>query len=267
MWRLLIAIPALAVTLFPSLATAAEGGTNLALCEAGRAAASVHEAAQELADHVADGYSEQYPGAVAITRSLAAVASTLDAQLRESEPARVAYFDAWAAFQQSLRRSPLPRDPALRSVLSPYRQSAAELEAHLGCEPEVDRIAMVPCSSIPVAHLLAVVSEQVRAYIAERYAESYSDQAEVAAELAASSRHLHEVLHDLEVVIPATLGVYRTLVTSFVGSALTDTEDPADVAVKARLAALGDAISHFEPLVASCHASAGEAAGAEHEHP
>lgn len=254
----------LSVLVLPSVGFAEEDH-HLVLCGALEPSAALRGGARELADHLGSGYTASHPSAVVLGVAAADIAASLDSRLHAVEPAYRAFFEAWDAFDQGIRRSPLPRDPALRSVLPGYKRAVGDLRALLGCVPPADERAMIPCSAIPIAHLLAVVGGQVHEYLAERHAETYPDQVAAAAELGSTAKALHEVLHDLEIAVPGTRGAWDTLATALDGSALTDTDEPEDVEVKTRLARVGELVANLEGFVASCHVAAAAEATA-HDH-
>ena len=244
----------------------AEESAGLAQCGVAAPAREARDRARELADFVAEAHAGSYPAAVALARSTAEITAVLESQVAAVEPARAAFFDSWERFDGAVRRSPLPRDPALRQVLTAYRHSVQELDGLLGCRPESAE-AMIPCPAIPTAHLLAVLGAQMDDYIEGRgYGERYPDAAAAAEGLAGSSRHLHEVLHDLEIAIPGVQGSFTTLAASLEGSALTDTDEPEDLAVKSRVAALETALASLGASVGSCHGTVPAAASEGHDH-
>ncbi len=246
---------------------AAEAPAFLVLCDSLEASRAARDRARELADHLGDGYSVTHPSAVALSRSMAEITSTLDSQMNQVEPASIAFLAAWDRFDQVVRRSHLPRDPALRSVLPAYRHGAAELASQLGCADPAEGAAMIPCTAIPTAHLLAVLSGQIHDYLVGQHAESYPEQTDAAGELARTSKILHQVLHDLEIAVPGALGTFGTLTTSLAGSSLTDTDEPQDVEVKSRLAAVGEVVAALESRVGSCQGLGADDATAEpHDH-
>jgi hypothetical protein len=231
---------------------------TLLRCGVETSARAVRDRARELADYLGSAHGGSHPAAVALATSMAGVSAALDSQLGAIAPAYGSFTEAWQAFDESVRQSPLPRDPALRPVLPGYQKSVAQLEGLLGCVAPANDTQLVPCLAVPVAHLLAVVSEQIHQYLGPRYGESLTPQVEAAAELERTARDLHHVLHDLEVAVPGAQLSFEALEASFAGSSLTDTDDPDDLAVKTRLDAVRQAVADFAGYADRCHDPAAE---------
>jgi hypothetical protein len=263
---LLTTTPALAQAQDPTAVAEAAKELSLVACQSFDSTRNLRDKAGLLADHVRAGYAETYPAAVILAASMAELAEAFDAQLRLVEPTHREFQTAWAEFERLVRRSPLPRDPALGPVLPGFKRSAAQLESLMGCEPPSDAAAMIPCSAIPIAHLLAVVAGQIEHYLSDKYAENLPEQVAAAGELDRTAKALHHVLHDLEVAVPSTPIVFRALDSSFGSTMLTDENDAEDLEVKSRLAELGLAVRALEKLTTSCHqAEAGHEAHDGHE--
>lgn len=243
----------LASTLLTAGPAAGDEGGSLARCAASESSLRLRDSASLFAEHVRSGYSATYPAAVILASSMEELAAALDSQLRAVEPTYAAFQTAWGEFDRLVRRSPLPRDPALGPVLPGFKRSAAQLEGLIGCGAGADVSVMVTCSAIPIAHLLAVVAGQMRQYLEGRYSDNLPEQVEAVAELDRAAKALHHVLHDLEVAVPATPLVFRALDTAFESGMLTDANDVEDPEVKSRLAAVGEAVAALDGLIASCH--------------
>jgi hypothetical protein len=229
---------------------------NLVVCNSLDGTKQLREKADLLADHLRAGYAETHPAAVIMAGSMAELATALDSQLRTVEPIHQEFQAAWAEFDRRVRQSFLPRDPALGPVLPGFKSSAVQLESLLGCEPPADQSGMIPCTAIPIAHLLAVVGGQIDQYLSGKYSENLPEQVEAGAELNRAAKALHHVLHDLEVAIPGTRLLFEALDTSFESTMLTDENDIEDLEAKALLAAVGEAVRGLDGRVASCHEAA-----------
>lgn len=246
----------LASALWGAAAAAADGEACLARCDAPDGSQRLKESTSFFAEHLRSSYSDSYPAAVLLANSMAELAATLDSQLRAVEPTYQAFKAAQAEFDRLVRRSPLPRDPALGPVLPGFKRTAMQLETLLGCAPPAEATEMIPCTAIPLAHLLAVVGGQIDQYLGSKYIESFPDQAKAGAELDRAAKALHHLLHDLEAAVPGTLLMFEALDRAFESSMLTDADDVEDQEVKSRLAAVAESMAVLGGLVSSCHEAA-----------
>ena len=237
---------------------------RLADCAAPATAAGIQSSTTALADHLRSGYAASHPTAVTMADALAELSGLLQRQLTGIEPAAASLDDAWVAFGEALRRSPISRDPALRSALTVFRNNLGTVQATIGCDGTEPPGVLVPCDSIPIAHALHVYAGQIDEYLVARYGDAVPDMMTVAKGLDDAAATLHQRLHDVELAVQSARGLVETIDTGLSANDLTDPTGPAAAEVVPLLEQVRAAFRGFEATVASCPIPAAAHAGHEH---